>query len=599
MSHPRLRIILTLLITASYLLLPPAQPAPAQSQGDFVTVQGSQLIFRGKPIKLKGTNFYPKDGAWANMWERWDGPATLQDLARSRELGLNTVRILVPYKPVNGWTDKDTGAVYPEYLEELRQFVQMAADMDMKVIVALFDFYDPSEDKAVAGSAAEARDKRYLQDIVPVFANDDRVLAWDLHNEPDQYTTWRDDEDPAALIEWLDRMAAEVRRLDHNHLVTVGMSLFDNLFVADKSGAPTLEEKPRGRTVADISDFISFHSYNAGNMDWQIKYIKGHTTRPIVLQETGWPTGPPCQQPDYSERQQVLLYDLMVKAATAGDIAGLLQWQLWDFKPGSSAGGGRETHEDYFGLLRRDGTWKAAMPLLRDGWPGSQSSAAASPLPSLTKTNLAYTVQPKRPPPSGPDYQPPLYFPETGHYIYATFRDYWRRFGGLEVFGYPITEQRKEGGLWVQYFERARFEDHPEVVRKIKDWDKLDKPTKLKFTVQLTRLGADLVSSRTAGKGYSPADPAALPPGATLFPETGHSISGKIAEYWWANSGITNFGYPLSEPLQEVSQADGKTYTVQYFERTRLELHPENAGTRYEILLGLMGREAMAAKGCK
>jgi hypothetical protein len=28
---------------------------------------------------------------------------------------------------------------------------------------------------------------------------------------------------------------------------------------------------------------------------------------------------------------------------------------------------------------------------------------------------------------------------------------------------------------------------------------------------------------------------------------------------------------------------------VQYFERARFELHPENAGTQYEVLLGQLG----------
>src|SRR5205085_11445325 len=134
---------------------------------------------------------------------------------------------------------------------------------------------------------------------------------------------------------------------------------------------------------------------------------------------------------------------------------------------------------------------------------------------------------------------------------------------------------------------------------KIKGWDSLDKATKLKYLVQLTRLGADLVNQRTSSKGYAPVNPNQLPASVSFFPQTGHSISGKIAEYWWANNGLTNFGYPLSEQMQEVSQVDGKTYSVQYFERTRLELHPENAGTRYEIQLGLMGRELMASKGCR
>src|SRR5439155_14066858 len=191
------RALLAALILASSIWLPASSPAPAQARGDFVGVQGNRLVFQGKPVKLKGVNFYPKDQPWGDMWSRWDGEAARQDLARAREIGANTVRVLVPYKPVSGWTDRTSGEVKPEYLDELRQLVQMAGEMNMKVIVALFDFYDPSDDQAGPGSAPEARNKLYLQAIIPAFANDDRVLAWDLHNEPDQYTTWRDLNDPA------------------------------------------------------------------------------------------------------------------------------------------------------------------------------------------------------------------------------------------------------------------------------------------------------------------------------------------------------------------------------------------------------------------
>jgi hypothetical protein len=60
---------------------------------------------------------------------------------------------------------------------------------------------------------------------------------------------------------------------------------------------------------------------------------------------------------------------------------------------------------------------------------------------------------------------------------------------------------------------------------------------------------------------------------------------------------LASFGYPISEELREVNQADGKTYTVQYFERARLEYHPENAGTPYVVQLGLMGLETIATGG--
>ena len=102
MSKPSL--LLTGLILAALFWLPSAQSTPAQVHGDFVSVKGNQLIYRGSPVKLKGVNFYPKDQPWGNMWNRWDGEATRQDLARAQELGINSVRVLVPYDPDSGWT---------------------------------------------------------------------------------------------------------------------------------------------------------------------------------------------------------------------------------------------------------------------------------------------------------------------------------------------------------------------------------------------------------------------------------------------------------------------------------------------------------------
>jgi hypothetical protein len=598
LSHRFLRPLLALIILTTTLLLPTAPIHAQTTPTDFVKVEGKQLTYKGQPIKLKGVNFYPKDQPWADMWTLWNGPAAQADVSRAAEIGVNTVRILVPYKYQNGWTNKDTGKVEPVYLNELRQFVKMAGNLNMKVIVALFDFYDPINDPLPPDRAA-ARNILYLQGVVPTFANDDRILAWDLHNEPDQYGSWRDDNKQAAFIAWMDRMAAEIRRLDPNHLLTVGMSQYNSLFIADDTGQPYPEEAPRGRVAADISDFLSFHSYNAGNIDWQIQYIELHSQKPIVLQETGWPSGPPCTLPEYTDDQQSLLYRLMLQGAQAHDIAGMINWQLWDFQPGASMGAGRESHEDYYGLLRRDGTWKPAAALFRDGWPGPASTTPAPPLPSLTTSDLPLTIQPPRPAPTAPNYVPPIYFPETGHYIYNLFQSYWKQFGGLEIFGYPLTEQRLEGDYWVQYFERARFEYHPEYEKKDPNWDKLSNASKLKLQIQLTRLGADLVSQRTSTKGYPAADAKSQSPGAIFFPETGHTISGSIAAYWQSHNGLVNFGYPLSEPLQETSPLDHKTYTVQYFERTRLEIHPENAGTPYEILLGQMGRELLQSKGCR
>jgi hypothetical protein len=53
------------------------------------------------------------------------------------------------------------------------------------------------------------------------------------------------------------------------------------------------------------------------------------------------------------------------------------------------------------------------------------------------------------------------YSSETRHNVCGPFVPFWNAFGGLFVFGYPVTEAFEENGLTVQYFERGRLEYHP------------------------------------------------------------------------------------------------------------------------------------------
>jgi hypothetical protein len=71
---------------------------------------------------------------------------------------------------------------------------------------------------------------------------------------------------------------------------------------------------------------------------------------------------------------------------------------------------------------------------------------------------------------------------------------------------------------------------------------------------------------------------------------TGFRVSSHFTDFWRAHGGLPAFGYPITGERQEVSPTDGKTYIVQWFERTRFEWHPENAAP-FNVLLGLMGRQ--------
>ena len=86
-----------------------------------------------------------------------------------------------------------------------------------------------------------------------------------------------------------------------------------------------------------------------------------------------------------------------------------------------------------------------------------------------------------------------------------------------------------------------------------------------------------------AGGGQQPP-----PQTSRQFPETGKTVSGRFLDYWSANGGLAQQGFPISEEFMERSDLDGKTYKVQYFERAVFEHHPENPAP-YDVLLSQLG----------
>jgi hypothetical protein len=162
--------------------------------------------------------------------------------------------------------------------------------------------------------------------------------------------------------------------------------------------------------------------------------------------------------------------------------------------------------------------------------------------------------------------------------VSGIFLDYWNTHGSLPQQGFPvsglITEVSDLNGkpYTVQYFERAVFEHHPE--------------NQSPNDVLLSQLGTFQYNKKYPG-GATGQQPN-TGPGSALFPETRKRVGGKFLDYWQKNGGLAQQGYPISEEFQEKSDLDGKTYTVQYFERAVFEMHLENAPP-YDVLLSQLG----------
>ncbi|MFN8515759.1 MAG: hypothetical protein U0232_09985 [Thermomicrobiales bacterium] len=364
---------------------------------------------------------------------------------------------------------------------------------------------------------------------------------------------------------------------------------------------------------------------------WQLNFVikdAGDSAK-LWLTEIGVAGTPPTLQPGYlaavptaSERQQAqFLRDLLalLLAETRSMVANVFWFKYEDFPlPNAWV---------EFGLVRlpitAGGAYVPPPSPRKLAYSAYQSVANPGALPSLPETPTEM--------PAGS-----YFFPQTQHSMSGAFRQYWEQNGGLSRFGFPLTRVFETGGVRVQYFERARFEWHPENADPYK--------------VELGLLTAFLTQGRTFPKPPPPVTPtpptpspqpgcptprpgtptgtrtptptptptctpAPTPtqvpdtptpsftptptpePTQVYFRETGHYLGGEFLIYWKARGGLASYGYPISEELREVNQADGKEYTVQYFERARLEYHPENQGTEYVVLLGLMGWETVNTGG--
>jgi len=188
-------------------------------------------------------------------------------------------------------------------------------------------------------------------------------------------------------------------------------------------------------------------------------------------------------------------------------------------------------------------------------------------------------------------------FAQTGHCIGGRFAQYWQQNGGLPLFGYPLTDELTEDGRTVQYFERQRFELHPE-----------NAPP---YDVLLGLLGEEVLRQQGIEWQTQPVAPGPLA-NCLWFQQTRHNVCDQapnsgFKQYWTTHGlefdghagksyqeSLALFGLPITEPFQDT--INGEIFQVQWFERARFEWHPANADP-YKVLLGRLGAEVQPGSG--
>lgn len=227
---------------------------------------------------LVGCNFLPSSAI--NQLEMWQpemfDPATIdRELGWAESIGFNTVRVFLHDLPWKQDREK--------FFANVDKFLELAERYKIRPLIVIFDgVWDPDPQIGqqnrprvgvhnsgwvqspgrviLADNAKQDALEPYVTDVVSRYANDRRVLAWDLFNEPDNLNSssygpleLKNKDDVAARL--VRRSFAWARAAKASQPLTVG------LWTGGRWDKPESLSQVQ-RAAAELSDVISFHNYD-------------------------------------------------------------------------------------------------------------------------------------------------------------------------------------------------------------------------------------------------------------------------------------------------------------------------------------------------
>jgi len=232
-----------------------------------------------------GCNFIPSTAInQLEMWQKdtYDPNTIDRELGWAEQIGFNTVRVYLHYLV---WQEDPNG-----FKGRMDHFLNICAKHKIRVMFVLFDDCwngnarlgkQPAPKPGIHNSGwlqcpryAEVNNvskypvfEKYVDDILRSFGKDERVLMWDLYNEPGNSHT------PKQIMPFLETVVESARKAGPSQPVTMGVW---------KSGPDyfKLNDFQLGN-----SDVITFHNYsNYDGMKKDIARFKSYG-RPVLCTE--------------------------------------------------------------------------------------------------------------------------------------------------------------------------------------------------------------------------------------------------------------------------------------------------------------------------
>ncbi len=225
---------------------------------------------------LVGCNFTPSTAAnQLEMWQQatYDPDTIGRELQWASEIGMNVVRV---YLHDLLWSERE-----PNFLDRVSEVLDLAAEVGIQALPVLFDgVWNPApalgpQPTPVPGRhnsvwvqspgadilhdpSAWPRLEAYVHAVLERFGSDERIIAWDLFNEPDQLdrntlAAGSRSHKAAAMTNLVGAVFDWARDAHPTQPLTVGLWEYDD------------DGQPVGNAINSLilerSDIISFHCY--------------------------------------------------------------------------------------------------------------------------------------------------------------------------------------------------------------------------------------------------------------------------------------------------------------------------------------------------
>jgi hypothetical protein len=293
---------------------------------------------------LVGANFIPSTAI--NQLEMWQAetfdPKTIdRELGWAEDLGFNTMRVFLH--------DLAYQADPEGFKKRMGQYLEIAARHKIRTLFVIFDdvwdenpkigkqrapkpgvhnsgWVQSPSSRVVTDRKEWGRLERYVKDVVGTFGKDERVLMWDLYNEPGNTKL---EEKSLPLLKETFHWA---RAVSPSQPLTAGIWF----------GNKVLNDYQLG-----TSDIITFHNYNdAKNLEQEIRRLK-KLGRPVVCTE-------------YMARTRKSRFETCLPVFKQEKVGcynwGLVSGKTQTIYPWGSPGGGPEPKVWFHDIFRADGT---------------------------------------------------------------------------------------------------------------------------------------------------------------------------------------------------------------------------------------------------